>query len=136
MTEQEKRGIAEDFLRGLRNRDGGLLRSIMADDVVWSLPGESLMSGEAHGVNAILKRATTLAGFNVKIELEHVIFGLRDVAVQLHHTGRSDGKVLDEHLTTVIHLDGAKIQRLDTFISDVPMLNAYFVQEPADKPRR
>ena len=49
MTEQEKRGIAEDFLRGLRHRDGGLLRSIMADDVVWSLPGESLMSGEAVG---------------------------------------------------------------------------------------
>lgn len=38
MTEQEKRGIAEDFLRGLRNRDGGLLRSIMADDVVGAFP--------------------------------------------------------------------------------------------------
>ena len=55
MTEQGKRKIAEDFLRGLRNRDGSVLRSIMSDDVVWSLPGESLMSGEAHGVDAILK---------------------------------------------------------------------------------
>jgi hypothetical protein len=34
--------------------------------------------------------------------------------------------VLDEHLTTVIHLDGGKIRRLDTFISDVAMLNSYF----------
>ena len=133
MTEQEKREIAENFLRGLRNQDGSLLRSIMADEVVWSLPGASLMSGEAHGVDAILKRAATLAGFSVKIELQYVIFGLHDVAVQLHNTGRSDGKVLDEHLTTVIHLDGRKIQRLDTFISDVAMLNAYFVQEPTDE---
>ena len=61
MIEQEKRKVAQDFLRGLRDRDASLLRSIMTDDVVWSLPGESLMSGEAHGVDAILKRATTLA---------------------------------------------------------------------------
>lgn len=136
MTEQEKRGIAESFLRGLRNQDGRLLRSIMADDAVWSLPGESLMSGEARGVDAILKRAATLARFSVKIELQYVIFGLHDVAVQLHNTGRSDGTVLDEHLTTVIHLNGRRIQRLDTFISDVAMLNAYFVQAPVDEPVR
>ena len=89
------------------------------------------MSGEAHGVDAILKRAATLGGFNVKIDLEHVIFGLHDVAVQVHNTGRFDGKVLDEHLTTVIHLDGHRIHRLDTFISDVAMLNAYFVENSA-----
>lgn len=129
MTDQEKMKIAENFLRGLRDRDAALLRSIMAEDVTWSLPGESLMSGEAHGVDAILKRAATLASLNVKIELEYVVYGLRDVAVQLHNTGRSDGKVLDEHLTTVIHLDAGKIRRLDTFISDVAMLNAYFVEE-------
>jgi hypothetical protein len=51
--------------------------------------------------------------------------------VQLHNTGNLDGKVLDEHLTTVIHLDDDKIRRLDTFISDVGMLNAYFAGEPA-----
>jgi hypothetical protein len=89
------------------------------------------MSGEARGVDAITNRAATLAGFNVTIELEHVVFGLHDVAVQLHNTGCLDGKVLDEHLTTVIHLDGDKIRRLDTFITDVGMLNAYFAGEPA-----
>ena len=70
MKEQDKRKIAQDFLRGLGERDASLLRSIMTEDVVWSLPGESLMSGEAHGVDAILKRAATLANFNVKIEIE------------------------------------------------------------------
>jgi|SRR5215467_1021613 len=129
MTQQEKTKIAGDFLRGLRDRDANLLHSIMADEVVWSLPDESLMSGEARGVEAILKRAITLASRNVKIELEHVVFGLRDVAVQLHNTGHLDGKVLDEHLTTVIQLEAGKICRLDTFISDVEMLNAYFVEE-------
>jgi ketosteroid isomerase-like protein len=127
MTEQEKKIMAETFIRGLGNRDGNLLRSIMTEDVVWSLPGESPMSGEALGVDAILRRANTLHGFNVKIEIEHVVYGLQDVALHLHNTGRYGGKVLDEHLTTVIHLDGGKIRRLDTFISDIPMLNEYFI---------
>lgn len=126
MTEQEKKAIAQSFIRGLGSRDGNLLRSIMTEDVVWSLPGESPMSGEAHGVEAILKRANILHGFNVNIEIEHVVYGLKDVALHLHNTGSHAGKVLDEHLTTVIHLDRRKIRRLDTFISDVPMLNAYF----------
>jgi ketosteroid isomerase-like protein len=126
MIEQEKKTIAQDFIRGLGSRDSNLLRSIMTENVVWSLPGESPMSGEARGVEAILKRANTLHGFNVKIEIEHVVYGLQDVALHLHNTGCYAGKVLDEHLTTVIHLDGGKIRRLDTFISDIPMLNAYF----------
>jgi ketosteroid isomerase-like protein len=126
MTEQEKKTIAHNFIHGLGNRDGNLLRSIMTEDVIWSLPGKSPMSGEALGVEAILKRANTLHGFNVNIEIEHVVFGLHDVALHLHNTGRYGGKVLDEHLTTVIHLEGGKIRRLDTFISDIPMLNAYF----------
>ena len=128
MTEQEHRSIGEAFLRGLRDRDATLLRSIMADDVVWSLPGESLMSGEVVGVDAILKRATTLAAFGVMIELDHVLFGLHDVALLLHNTGRRDGQVLDEHLTTVMHFGGDRIQRLDTFISDVGMLNEFFAE--------
>ncbi len=128
MTEQEKRTIAQRFIHGLGSRDGNALRSIMTEDVVWSLPGQSPMSGEAHGVEEILKRASTLHGFNVNIEIEHVVFGLQDVALHLHNTGRYGGKVLDEHLTTVIHLDGGKIRQLDTFISDIPMLDDYFSQ--------
>ena len=70
MTEQEKKTIAQEFIRGLSARD--------------------------------------------------------DVALHLHNTGRYSGKILDKHLTTVIHLDDGKIRRLDTFISDIPMLNSYF----------
>jgi uncharacterized protein len=127
MTETEKKEIAEGFITGLSNRDANLLKSIMTDDVVWSLPGKSLMSGEAHGVDAILKRSETLHRYEVKIELEHVVFGYQDVALHLHNTGKRGEKILDEHLTTVCSLRGNKIRRLDTFISDVEMLNAFFV---------
>jgi ketosteroid isomerase-like protein len=68
----------------------------------------------------------------VNIEVEHVVFGLHDVALRLHNMRRYSGKVLDERLTTVIHLYGGKIRRLDTFISDVAMINSYFVDERSE----
>lgn len=135
MIESEKYEIAQKFIKGLRDGDGSLLRSIMTDDVVWSLPGRSLMSGEARGVEAMLKRSEILRTFNVKIEIEHVVYGLNDVALLLHNTGKKHGTDLDEHLATVIRLDGSMIRRLDTFISDVPMLNTFFVcREPIQAP--
>jgi ketosteroid isomerase-like protein len=127
MTETEKKEIAEKFITGLSNRDSNVLKSIMTDDVVWSLPGKSLMSGEAHGVDAILKRSETLHRYEVKIELEDVVFGYQDVALHLHNTAKRGDQILDEHLTTVCSLRGNKIRRLDTFVSDVEMLNAFFV---------
>lgn len=127
MTDSTKKKIAETFIAALRAGNKSALQTIMVDDVVWSLPGNSTMSGEARGVDAILKRSEILHSYGIKIEIEHVVYGFRDVALHLHNTGKRDGRTLDEHLTTVCHLDGDKIRRLDTFISDVGMLNAFFV---------
>jgi ketosteroid isomerase-like protein len=56
VTDADKKAIAQPFLAGLRSRDWSLLRSIMTEDIVWSLPGTSLISGEASGVDDRLRR--------------------------------------------------------------------------------
>ena len=127
MTESEKKDIAEKYIKALANRDAALLTSITTEDIVWRIPGTSLVSGEARGVDAIMKRSETLHRFGVSITLEHVVYGLDDVALQHRNSGKHDGKVLDEHITTVCHLRGRKIHRLDTYLSDVNMVNEYFV---------
>jgi uncharacterized protein len=127
VTDDDKKTVILDFIKSLVTQDAALLRGIASPDIVWSLPGTSPMSGEAHGVDGIMARSRTLQQYGVKLEVEHVIYGYRGVAVQLHNTGKQGDRVLDEHLTTVCTLRGGKIERLDTFISDVPMLNAFFV---------
>ena len=128
MTESEKKDIAENFIKAITNRDKALLTSIATEDIVWRIPGTSLViSGEARGVEAILKRSEILNRFGVSIKIEHVVYGQDDVGLQYHNTGKHDSKILDEHLTTVCHLRGSKIHRLETFISDVNMLNDFFV---------
>jgi uncharacterized protein len=129
MTEAEKKEITQRFYVALGARDINLLKDVLTDDIIWSLPGKSLMSGEAHGVDAILKRAEILSRYGVKVEIEHVVYGFKDVALHLHNTGKHGGKILDEHLTNVYVLRGNKIGRIDTFISDVDMLNAFLSED-------
>ncbi len=84
------------------------------------------MSGEAHGVDAIMKRSELLQQYGVKIEVQHVVFGYQDIAVRLHNTGTRGDKILDEYLVTVFRFRENKIYRAETFLSDVDMLNAFF----------
>jgi len=126
VNELEKKAITQKFYTAVNSRDVSLMREIVTDDVVWSLPGKSLMSGEAHGVGAILERAEILDRFSVNIDVEYIVYGYTDVALHLHNTGKYANNVLDEHLTNVYVLRDDKICRIDTFVSDVDMLNAFF----------
>jgi uncharacterized protein len=131
MTEAEKKQITQQFYVAIEARDIDQLRAVLTEDVVWTLPGRSLMSGEARGAEAVLERAEILNRHGVKVTVEHVVYGLSDVGLHLHNTGKRGDRVLDEHLTNVYVLRGNRICRIDTFISDVEMLNAFFVDERA-----
>jgi uncharacterized protein len=127
MTDEQKKTLAIDFATAVRTRNLGTLQSLVTDNVIWSLPGTSLISGEVQGVDGILMRAEVLDAFEVNVQVEHVVVGYKDVGLLLHNTGRKGGKTLDEHLTTIFILHENKIHRMETLISDVPMLDAYFV---------
>jgi len=122
--------IAQTFLTGLRDRDWDGLGAIMTEDIVWTLPGTSLISGRAVGVEAVLDRARTIVGFGLTFGLKHVLTGLEGVALSLNNTARRGDLVLDEHLATVFTFRDGKVAGLATYLSDVAMVNAFFVQEP------
>ena len=126
MIDLEKKRLATRFIDALRARDAAMLEPIMTEDVVWSLPGSSVVSGEARGVAGIVARAERFAARSLTIEILHVVYGHAGVALLLHNTGAHGGARLDEHLTTVLQLEGERIKRLDTYISDVGMLDRYF----------
>ena len=126
MTDQDRKQLATSFIEALRAGDSNGFRSIMTDDVLWTLPGTSVVSGVAKGVEGVLTRARHIVEYGANIEIQHVVLGYEGVALLLHNTGKRDGRVLDEYLTTVCTLREGKIARLDTYISDIEMVNAYF----------
>ena len=127
ISDEDRKSLATSFIEALRSQDEKAFQTIMHDDVVWTLPGSSVVSGVAHGVSGILKRAQAIVDRGVTLEIMHVILGYEGVALQLHNTGKWKGNMLDEYLITVCTVRDGKIARLDTYISDIPMVNKYFV---------
>jgi len=126
LSAEKKQQFARTFLSVLGHPDAEVLKSVVAADFVWSFPGASAISGEAHGVDAVLKRAQTIASYGVKVEIIRAVYGLTGVAMILHNTGNKNGRILDEHLAAVFAFRGDKICRLDTYLSDVAMMEAFF----------
>ena len=125
--DEHKKSIAWQFLEALGSRDWGLLRSIMTDDIVWTLPGTSLISGEASGVDAVIGRAQRIVSYGLTFSLNHILIGRSGLALSLHNTAKKGTQSLDEHLATVCTLRDGKICEINTYLSDVEMVNAFFV---------
>jgi hypothetical protein len=125
-AESIKQEIAEKFLNALRSRNWELMRTIMAPDIVWSLPGSSRISGEAHGVDAVIARCQIITSYGLNFGLKHVLYGQFGFALSLNNTAKRGDLVLDEHLATVCSLYEERISRIDTYLSDVPMADAFF----------
>jgi uncharacterized protein len=119
--------IAEAFLRALRAKDWVAMRELVADDAVWTLPGTSLISGEARGGDAVVARAQVIASYGLNVALDYVLYGQTNVALSLHNTARRGELALDEHHATVCRLRDGRIAGIDTYFSDVDMVNAFFV---------
>ncbi len=127
VPQQELFTVAEAFLHSLRNKDWDLLRSILMSDCSWSLPGTSVISGEAIGVEAVAHRAQTLRAYGVSFELLHVLYGMYGVALSLHNTASRGEPELNEYVAIVLMVKSKKITRITTLLSDVQGLNSFFV---------
>ena len=133
-TEVEKRKIAEQFLAGLRTRDAELLRSILHPNAVWNLPGTGIISGEAHGADAVIQRARTIKDNGVSFAVKHILIGHHGAALSLHNTAQRGSLVFDEHLATVLDIRDGKVTGINTYLADIGMLNDFFAPAVAASP--
>ena len=127
-TEAEKLHIANTFLASLKNNDWETMRTIIAQDAIWTLPGTSLLSGEAIGADAIINRARGLKHFGVKFQLHHILYGLHGVTLSLHNTSIRGDLILDEQVAIVCEIREGEIVGMTTYLSDVAGINAFFIE--------
>jgi uncharacterized protein len=109
-----------------RARDFDTLRSLIAEDVVWHVPGRSSMSGDVVGLDALvawLGRANEL-GFTIR---EHDVFGNDEHVCALSYMGaRRPGLVIEIPVTSVFHYrDGRQVERW-MYPSDATAWDAIF----------
>jgi ketosteroid isomerase-like protein len=102
-----------------------MLAGLVHPDFVWALPGQNAVSGETVD-EAMFDRFARLSAFGVNIEIQQVMVSPSGVAMTLHNTGRHNGVVLDEYLVSAVTLRGDRADRIDTYVSDIVMTDAYF----------
>ncbi|MGW7008699.1 nuclear transport factor 2 family protein [Streptomyces sp. NPDC054933] len=127
-TSDEKLALATAFHTGLVTADWELIRSLLTDDATWTLPGDNRISGRVAGADAVVERARLIAGYGVNFEFQRVLVSRDNLALSLHNTAERDGVVLDEYLATVCFLREGKIAAIETYLSDVEGMNAFFVR--------
>ncbi|MEJ0004730.1 MAG: nuclear transport factor 2 family protein [Pararobbsia sp.] len=125
-TTAEKLAIAKAFHGALITKDWAQLKDILADDAVWTLPGSNRISGEAKGADGIVERAQLIASYGLSFELKHVLISRDNMALSLHNTATRGNLRLDEYLSTVCFLREGKIASIETYLSDVDGMNAFF----------
>ncbi|WP_266181437.1 nuclear transport factor 2 family protein [Dyella humicola] len=123
---EEKLALARGFHAALVKRDWAAIRNLLADDATWVLPGENRISAPAEGADAVVERAQLIASFGLNFELKHILVSRHNVALSLHNTADREGLRLDEYLSTVFFLKGDKIGAIETYLSDLPGMNAFF----------
>jgi len=127
MIDIAKESIAKTFLESLRAKDWMNMRSCMRDDITWSLPGTGTISGLAVGVEATIEKAQKIASYGLTFTLLHLLEGADGFTLSLNNTAVRDGLKLDEFLATVCVVRDGRIASITTYLSDVPMMNAFFV---------
>jgi len=126
LTDLEKKTLAETFLHAVGTQNWDLLRSIITEDIFWTLPGTSLISGEVNGQSAIIARANQIANSGASLELKHILYGQYNVTLFVHNQASRGELILDEYLATVCTISNGKISKIETYVSDVDGVNAFF----------
>ncbi|MDF3293159.1 MULTISPECIES: nuclear transport factor 2 family protein [Streptomyces] len=126
LTTDEKLALATAFHTGLVTADWELIRSLLTDDASWTLPGDNRISGRVVGADAVVERARLIAGYGVNFDFQRVLVSRDNLALSLHNTAERNGVRLDEYLATVCFLRDGKIAAIETYLSDVDGMNAFF----------
>jgi len=109
-----------------RSGDFEAIRSLVAEEVVWHVPGRHSMAGEIRGLDELVAWLGRLSelGFTLR---EHDVFGNDEHVCALSYMGaRRPGVVIEIPVTSVFHFrDGRQVERW-IYPEDVDAWDAIF----------
>ena len=126
LNNEDKLALAMKFLSAMKTHNWEFMRSLLTPDSYWEMPGDNVLSGRSSGVDGVIAKAKLITSFGLNIQLEHLLYGDKDMVFSLHNQANRDGKILDEYLASVCSIRGGKVSGISTFLSDIPMMDAFF----------
>jgi uncharacterized protein len=114
--------IGKQLHQCLITRDWDGLRSLLTPDATWQLPGHNRISGSA----PVVSKAQAISSYGVSFTFEGILVSAENVALMLHNVADRDGRHLDEHVADVCIIRDGLIAGIETYLSDVDGMNAFF----------
>lgn len=130
MTNLEK---IQAFFTAYANKDVTAVRDVMANDIVWRIPGHHPLAGDKHGVEEVLAFFDQLgkAGF----QAEPLAVAEQGDYVIDHHRGWSTvGSGLDLTWCLVFRFEGGKIKDVTNYCGDQHKADLFFYEVYQLKP--
>jgi uncharacterized protein len=113
-------------LGAFRAQDYETLRSLLAPDVVWTIPGISRISGDRQGTEAVAAQLQTIAKAGVNVEVLDVLAGAQHVATLQRNTARDGDRALDILVVNLFEVRDGEVASMRTFPSDLRALEAFW----------
>ncbi|BBZ46682.1 hypothetical protein MPRM_39630 [Mycobacterium parmense] len=123
---QRQRAIVGAFATAIVHDDHAEIAGHATPDIVWTIPGNSVVSGRATGIDDVTRLADTFAQYGLHIAPQGFAFGRDTVAVTLHDTGEHNGKRLQQDVVNVLTISGDKISEVTAHLTDIDSFDAYF----------
>jgi hypothetical protein len=113
------------FFDAYARKDVGAVREVMAEDIVWTIPGHHPLSGPKRGITEVLAFFDQLAraGFQAQ---PLVIAESGDYVVDHHRGWSEEGAGIDQTWCLVFRFEGGVIQEVTNFASDQHSADAFF----------
>ena len=126
LTTQRQQAIVSAFATAIVHDDHAGIAEHATPDIVWTIPGTSVVSGQATGIDGVTRLADTFAQYGLHISPQGFAFGRDTVAVKLHDTGEHNGKRLDQDVVNVLTIRDDKISEVTAHFADVSSFDSYF----------
>ena len=113
------------FFTAYANQDVAAVRDVMADDIVWRIPGHHPLAGPKTGVDEVLAFFDQLAKAGFQAEPK-VIAEQGDYVVDHHRGWSTAGTGLDLTWCLVFRFEGGKIKEVTNFCEDQHQADLFF----------
>lgn len=121
MSEQSNVHVVKSFFEAFCNNDMQGVRSVLAEDAIFHIPGNSALSGDYRGFDRIMGffgKVRELSNGTFKPEVRKILSNGDKAFVLQHVTGAREGKTLDMDGAFVIHMEGGRWKELWAFHFD------------------
>jgi uncharacterized protein len=123
---QRQRAIVGAFATAIVNDDHAGIAEHATPDIIWTIPGSSVVAGRATGIDDVTRLADTFAQYGLHISPRGMAFGRDTVAVTLHDIGEHNGKRLEQDVVNVLTIRGDQISEVTAHLTDIGSFDAYF----------